>query len=58
MEILSFNGIRGMVKIVSGFFPGNKHHVQSLMDSEENPLRGRLSEMLDSTLNNDAVRER
>lgn len=58
MEILSFNGIRGIVKIVSGFFPGNKHHVQSLMDSEENPLRGSLSEMLDSTLNNDAVRER
>ena len=46
------------MKVVAGLFPGNKHYQQSLMGSDENPLKGRLSEMLDSSLNNEAIRER
>ena len=47
-----------MMKIVASLFPGNKHYQQSLMWSDENPLKGRLAEMLDSSLNNEAIRER
>lgn len=58
MEMLSIKGVKGMVKVVSGLFPGNKHYQQSLTDADDNPLKGRLSEMLDSSLNNNAIRER
>ena len=58
MEMFSFNGVKGMMKIVASLFPGNKHYQQSLMGSDDNPLKGRLSEMLDSSLNNEAIRER
>lgn len=58
MEMLSFKGVKGMMKVVAGLFPGNKHYEQSLMDADDNPLKGRLSEMLDSSLNNEAIRER
>ena len=58
MEMFSTKGVKGMMKIVASLFPGNKHYQQSLMGSDENPLKGRLSEMLDSSLNNDAIRER
>ena len=58
MEMLSFKGVKGMMKVVASLFPGNKHYQQSLMGNDENPLKGRLSEMLDSTLNNEAIRER
>lgn len=58
MEMLSFKGVRGMMKVVAGLFPGNKHYEQSLIGTDDNPLKGRLSEMLDSSLNNDAIRER
>ena len=58
MEMFSTKGVKGMIKIVASLFPGNKHYQQSLMGSDENPLKGRLSEMLDSSLNNKAIRER
>ncbi|HCN54219.1 MAG TPA: hypothetical protein DIS88_10640 [Prevotella sp.] len=58
MEMFSTKGVKGMMKIVASLFPGNKHYQQSLMGSDENPLKGRLSEMLDSSLNNEAIRER
>lgn len=58
MEFMSFNGVKGMMKIVAGLFPGNKHYSQSLISSDDNPLKGRMSEMLDSSLNNEAIRER
>lgn len=58
MEMFSTKGVKGMMKIVVSLFPGNKHYQQSLMGNDENPLKGRLSEMLDSTLNNEAIRER
>ena len=58
IEMLSFNGVGGMMKVVASLFPGNKHYEQSLMGTGDNPLKGRLAEMLDSSLNNDAVRER
>lgn len=57
MEMFSTKGGKGMMKIVASLFPGNKHYQQSLMGNDENPLKGRLSEMLDSTLNNEAIRE-
>ena len=58
MEMFSTKGVKGMMKIVASLFPGNKHYQQSLMGSDENPLKGRLSEMLDSSINNKAIRER
>ena len=58
MEMLSFNGVKGMMKIVAGLFPGNKHYGKSLTEADDNPLKARLSEMLDSSLNNEAIRER
>ena len=58
MEMFSTKGVKGMMKIVASLFPGNKHYQQSLMERDENPLKGRLSEMLDSSLNNEAIRER
>lgn len=58
MEMFSTKGVKGMMKIVASLFPGNKHYQQSLMGSDENPLKGRLSEMLDSSLNNEAIRKR
>ena len=58
MEMFSTKGVKGMMKIVASLFPGNKHYQQSLMGSDENLLKGRLSEMLDSSLNNEAIRER
>ena len=58
MEMFSTKGVKGMMKIVASLFPGNKHYQQGLMGNDENPLKGRLSEMLDSSLNNEAIRER
>ena len=58
MEMFSTKGVKGMMKIVASLFPGNKHYQQSLMGNDDNPLKGRLSEMLDSSLNNEAIRER
>ena len=58
MEMFSTKGVKGMMKIVASLFPGNKHYQQSLMGSDENPLKGRMSELLDSSLNNEAIRER
>ncbi|PIN29052.1 DUF6043 family protein [Prevotella intermedia] len=58
MEMFSTKGVKGIMKIVASLFPGNKHYQQSLMGSGDNPLKGRLSEMLDSSLNNEAIRER
>ncbi|MBQ9637245.1 MAG: hypothetical protein IJV36_05025 [Prevotella sp.] len=58
MEMFSTKGVKSMMKIVASLFPGNKHYQQSLMGSDDNPLKGRLSEMLDSSLNNEAIRER
>ena len=57
MEMFSTKGVKGMMKIVVSLFPGNMHYQQSLMGSDDNPLKGRLSEMLDSSLNNEAIRE-
>ena len=58
MAMFSTKGVKGMMKIVASLFPGNKHYQQSLMGSDENLLKGRLSEMLESSLNNEAIRER
>ena len=58
MEMFSTKGVKGMMKIVASLFPGNMHYQQSLMGNDDNPLKGRLSEMLDSSLNNEAIRER
>ena len=58
MEMFSTKGVKGLMKIVASLFPGNKHYQQSLMGNDDNPLKGRLSEMLDSSLNNEAIRER
>jgi hypothetical protein len=58
MEMFSTKGVKGMMKIVASLFPGNKHYQQSLMGNDDNPLKGRLSEMLESSLNNEAIRER
>ncbi|MBR0433351.1 MAG: hypothetical protein IJK15_06640 [Bacteroidaceae bacterium] len=58
MEMFSTKGVKGMMKIVASMFPGNKHYQQSLIGNDDNPLKGRLSEMLDSSLNNEAIRER
>lgn len=58
MEMFSAKGVKGMMKIVAALFPGNKHYQQNLMGSDDNPLKGRLSEMLDSSLKNEAIRER
>lgn len=58
MEMFLTKGVKGIMKIVASLFPGNKHYQQSLMGSGDNPLKGRLSEMLDSSLNNEAIRER
>ena len=58
LEMLSFKGVNGMIKIVASLFPGNRHYEQGLIEADSNPLKGRLSEMLDSSLNNNVIRER
>lgn len=58
MEMLSFKGVSGMLKILAGLFPGNKQYEKSLTETDSNPLKERINEMLDTSLNNDAVRER
>ena len=58
MEMFSTKGVKGMMKIVASLFPGNKHYQQNLMGNDDNPLKGHLSEMLDSSLNNEVIRER
>ena len=58
MEMMSFNGVKGMMKIVASLFPGNKHYEQSLSATESNPLKERLESLLDSSLNDSAIRER
>ena len=58
MEMLSFKGVKGMMKIVASLFPGNKHYEQGLMDTDDNPLMNKLAKVLDSSLNNNVIRER
>lgn len=58
MEMLSFKGVIGMLKILAGLFPGNKQYEKSLTETDSNPLKERINEMLDTSLNNDTVRER
>ena len=56
MEMLSFKGVKGMMKIVASLFPGNKHYEQGLMDTDDNPLMNKLAKVLDSSLNNNVIR--
>ena len=58
MEMLSFKGVKGMMAIAASLFPGNNHYVQQLTSSEGNPLKGRFTELLESTINNEVIRER
>lgn len=58
MEMLSTKGVMGMVKAVASMFPGNMHYKQSLMGTDENPFKERISKILDTSLNNDTIRER
>ena len=58
MEMLSINGVKEVIKIVASMIPGNKYHQQSLMDTDSNPLKKRLSIALDSSLNSNTTRER
>lgn len=47
-----------MVKAVASMFPGNMHYKQRLMGTDENPFNERISKILDTSLNNDTIRER
>ena len=58
IESLNFTAVKGMMAIAASLFPGNNHYVQQLTSSEGNPLKGRFAELLESTLNNEAIRER
>lgn len=58
MEMLSFKGVGRMLKILAGLVPGNKQYEKSLTETDSNPLKERINEMLDTSLNNDTVRER
>lgn len=58
IEMLSFVGVKGMIKIVARLFPGNKYYEQGLMDTDDNPLKHGLKEMFKSSLDNDVIRER
>jgi len=58
MEMLSTKGLIGMVKAVASMFPGNMHYKQRLMGTDENPFNERISKILDTSLNNDTIRER
>ena len=58
IESLNFTGVKGMMAIAASLFPGNNHYVQQLTSSEGNPLKGRFAELLESTINNESIRER
>lgn len=58
IESLNFTGVKGMMAIAASLFPGNNHYVQQLTSSDGNPLKGRFAELLESTINNEAIRER
>lgn len=58
IESLNFTGVKGMMAVAASLFPGNNHYVQQLTSSEGNPLKGRFAELLESTINNEAIRER
>ena len=58
MEMLSIKGVIGMVKAVASMFPGNMHYKQSLMGTDEKPFKEHISKILDTSLNNDTIRER
>ena len=58
IESLNFTGVKGMMAIAASLFPGNNHYVQQLTSSEGNPLKGRFTKLLESTINNEAIRER
>lgn len=58
MKMLSFSGVDDMMTNVASLVPGNKHYEQSLMSSDGNQLKTRLSATLDSALNNEAIRQR
>ncbi len=58
IESLNFTGVKGMMAIAASLFPGNNHYVQQLTSSDGNPLKGRFAELLESTINNEVIRER
>ena len=58
VESLNFTGVKGMMAVAASLFPGNNHYVQRLTSSEGNPLKGRFAELLESTISNEAIRER
>ena len=58
IESLNFTGVKGMMAVAASLFPGNNHYVQQLTSPEGNPLKGRFAELLESTINNEAIRER
>lgn len=57
-EFLSSKGMRGVKDAVSSLFPDKKHDVQQIANDSTNPLGAHFSEMLDSALNKEAVREK
>ena len=58
IESLNFTGVKGMMAVAASLFPGNNHYVQQLTSPEGNPLKGRFAELLESTINNEVIRER
>ena len=58
LESLNFKGVKGMMAVAASLFPGNNHYVQQLTSSEGNPLKRRFAELLESTINNETIRER
>lgn len=57
MEMLSFDGVQDMMQNVASLVPGTKPYELHLQSADDNQLKKRMSEILDSSINNESVRQ-
>lgn len=58
MDILSLGGVKDMMALISCFVPGTDGYTKSMVSSENLSFHDKLGSILDSSLNNEATRQK
>ena len=58
MDIFSLGGVKDMMTLISCFMPGTDEYTKNVVSSENLSFHGKLGSILDSSLNNKAIRQK
>jgi hypothetical protein len=58
MDLFSLSGIKGIMRVIASFVPGNKYYKQRLLSEDGEQVPEKLSRIIDSSLNDEKVRKK